>query len=382
MHLIHLTSSTFFGGPERQMLGLGQALPTKLQSSYMSFLEGGRCAAFLKRTAEAGFRSVALANDTPNLRAAIRELTTLLRDESREASVLFTHGYKANMLGRIAARRCEMPVVAVSRGWTGENLKVRCYEALDRVHLRFIDAVVCVSEGQARKVRRIGISVKKIEVIRNAARLEAFRDPDPTYRERMREVASAKEGDLILVAAGRLSPEKGFDVLVEAAALVGKQHPQTRFVLFGEGVQRPQLERRIAELGLCERFVLPGFRDDLDKWLPWADLVVLPSFTEGLPNVALEASAAGVPIVATAVGGTPEVVCDGLNGLLVPSGKPGALADRILHLCSDRQRMKQMGNAGRRLMHERFSFQAQADAYQRLVARLLTQRGLKLARAA
>ena len=372
MHLVHLTASTFFGGPERQTLGLGKALPANYRSTYLSFSEGGRCRAFIDHLIDAGFDARSLDYDTPNLRAAIRELTLLLTD--LEANILLTHGYKANMLGRIAARRCGIPVVAVSRGWTGENLKVRCYEALDRIHLRYLDAVVCVSEGQAKKVRRTGVAAKCIHVIRNAARLDAFRDPDPHYRERLRQLARASENDLIVLAAGRLSPEKGFHVLIEAAAQIVKDNKQTRFVLFGEGTQRALLEKRIGELGLHGQFTLAGFRDDLDRLLPWADLVVLPSFTEGLPNVALEACAAGIAVVATAVGGTPEVVRNGLNGMLVPPGDPAALSDGILKLCVDDAQRLALGAAGRRFMQEHFSFAAQAEAYQRLFARLLANR--------
>ncbi|MCE9532830.1 MAG: glycosyltransferase, partial [Planctomycetes bacterium] len=151
----------------------------------------------------------------------------------------------------------------------------------------------------------------------------------------MRALANLSGEERIVVAAGRLSPEKGFDVLVEAAGLLRQQHSDLRFVLFGEGAERPLLERRIQELNLQGSFILAGFRDDLDRWLPWADVVVLPSFTEGLPNVALEASAAGVPVVATAVGGTPEVLRHGETGFLVPSGNPAELAKRIAELGGD-----------------------------------------------
>src|SRR5205823_2245703 len=120
--------------------------------------------------------------------------------------------------------------------------------------------------------------------------------------------------------------EKGFGVLVEAAAGALRGDPAAGVVLFGEGVLRSDLERRVRELGLAGRFVMPGFRTDLDTLFPAADVVALPSFTEGLPNVALEAGAAGVPVVATAVGGTPEVVADGETGFLVPPGEPGPFA--------------------------------------------------------
>jgi glycosyltransferase involved in cell wall biosynthesis len=368
MHLVHLTASTFFGGPERQMLGLGRALPDDFTSTYLSFSEGGRCAAFLGQVRSAGFDGIELENDSPRLRSSIRELTSLLRE--RGSDVLITHGYKSNLLGRVAARRVGIPVVAVSRGWTGENVKVRFYDALDRFHLRYMDAVVCVSEGQAAKVRKAGVPPRKMTVIRNAARLDAFQSPLPEYRERLRQLARAEGDDLVIAAAGRLSPEKGFAVLLEAAALVTRAERGCRFVLFGEGGERPALEQRITELGLHDGFTLAGFRDDLDRWLPWADLAVLPSFTEGLPNVALEASAAGVPVVATAVGGTPEVVSDGATGFLVPSGDPTALASRILDVCRDATLRERLGEAGREFMRQQFSFEGQALAYRKLFAAL------------
>src|SRR5262249_22595255 len=149
------------------------------------------------------------------------------------------------------------------------------------------------------------------------------------------------------VGAGRLSPEKGVSVLIEAARIVVESDPQARFVVFGEGTQRPALERLIASAGLTGRFALPGFRSDLDQLLPSADLFVLPSFTEVSPSVVLGAGVAGVRVVATAVGGTPEVVADGKTGYLVPPGNPEQLARRILELLGDHTLRQQMGQAGR-----------------------------------
>src|SRR5215213_8875162 len=211
MRIVHLTASAFFGGPERQMLGLATALPSDYASTFLSFSEGGRCRPFLAAARAAGFDAAELASDAPNLRASIRELSAFLRGNF--ADVLVTHGYKSNLLGRPAARQARIPVVSVARGWTGENLKVWCYEAVDRVHLRFMDRVVCVSQGQAEKVRQAGIPPERVRVIRNAARLQAFADPDPAAADRLRAMAGG-DGPIV-VAAGRLSPEKGFHVLVE-----------------------------------------------------------------------------------------------------------------------------------------------------------------------
>lgn len=366
MNLVHLTSSTFFGGPERQMLGLAEALPEPTRTTFVSFAEGGRCNAFLDEVRHRGFDAVAMANDFPRVLGTLRELTGILQHVA--CDMLLCHGYKANILGRVAARRAGIPAVAVSRGWTGEDRKVRLYEWLDRRHLSLMGHVVCVSDGQAEKVRRwCGIPDSRITVIRNSARLSAFVSTDPDARRKLLAVfPSTRAVAKVVLAAGRLSPEKGFSVLVSAASSFLHDHPDAGVVVFGEGALRPELERQIAELGLTGRFVMPGFRTDLDSLIPAADVVVLPSFTEGLPNVALEASAAGVPVVATAVGGTPEVVADGNSGFLVPSGQPFAIAAKVSQLLREPNLRKRMGGAGRTRMHDQFTFEAQAAAYLKL----------------
>lgn len=363
MKIVHLTASSFFGGPERQMLGLAKALPDEIETSFASFSEDGRCRAFLDEVDRSGFSTCELVHDSPRLFKCVREVTELLLE--RQADVLIAHGYKSNLLGRIAARRAGIPIISVSRGWTGENMKVRLYDALDKFHLRFMDRIVCVSKAQADRVYRTDVAPGRVRVIRNSARLNAFAEPDLAYKKILRRVAGG-DGPIVL-AAGRLSPEKGFHVLVEAAEFI----PDAQFVLLGDGSERNRLEGRIRELGLGERICLPGFREDLDALIPWADLVVLPSFTEGLPNVALEASAAGVPVVATAVGGTPEVIEDGVTGYLVPAGDAAALAGRTIELLNNPRLARHFGDAGRQRMIDRFSFEAQAQAYLKLFAELL-----------
>lgn len=370
MRLVHLTSSTFFGGPERQMLGLAQALPTDVRTTFASFSEGGRCSAFLDEIARHGFPTVPLKSDFPHARATVREVAALLRETHCDA--LICHGYKAHILGRAAARRVGVPAVAVSRGWTGETRKVKLYEWLDRRHLRFMDHVVCVSDGQAAKVRRwCRVPASRMSVIRNSARLAAFESQDPAARQRLLGFLPSDSGvSQVVLAAGRFSPEKGFGVLVEAAATICRENPAAGVVLFGEGVLRPDLEARVRELGLANRFVMPGFRTDLDSLIGAADVVVLPSYTEGLPNVALEASAAGVPVVATAVGGTPEAIADNETGFLVPPGQPERIAAKVGELLRDADLRARFGAAGKTRMHAQFTFAAQAAAYLKLLQSL------------
>jgi glycosyltransferase involved in cell wall biosynthesis len=371
MRLVHLTSSRFFGGPERQMLGLAKALPAECKTLFASFSEGDRCDAFLDRVRQAGFAARRLRHDTPHLFAARKELSALLQE--RNADVLLCHGYKADLVGRPAARLAGVPVIAVSRGWTGETFKVRWYDRIDRLFLHRMDRVVCVSDGQAAKVRAVGVPDSKIRVIRNAARTDAFRSSEPTMRSRM-EALTPRSGRLIVLTAGRLSPDKGFNVLIDAIPSVLARVPSARWIICGDGPQRAELEQQVRTTGLSEVVAFAGFRDDLDHWMPNADLFVLPSFTEGLPNVLLEAHAAGVSVVATAVGGTPELVVHGETGLLVHAGDYAALADSMANLLSDDDRRRAMGDAARIRVREQFTFEVQARGYLDLFKELFALR--------
>jgi glycosyltransferase involved in cell wall biosynthesis len=368
--IVHLTASTFLGGPERQMLGLAHALPSEYRTAFLLFREGGRCRHFLEEVHHQGFDGASLTHDTPWMRAVVRELRERL--EGLGADVLCCHGYKANLLGRPAGRRAGIPVVAVARGWTSENFKVRLYEWLDRFTLARMDRVVCVSEAQAEKVRRTGVAPERLTVIRNAISAARFAEPKPGYRALLKGFF-ARPPELIVGAAGRLSPEKGFSVLVQAARQVCRQRPRVGFVLFGDGPLRDRLQHEIALAGLGDRFILAGLRADLDAFMPHFDLVALPSFTEGLPNVVLEAMAASVPVVATAVGGTPEVIEDGVTGLLVPSGDAAALAAGIGRTLDSPQRQT-MGRHGRQHMQRHFTFEAQAEEYARFFQDLACRR--------
>jgi glycosyltransferase involved in cell wall biosynthesis len=361
------------------MLELGRELHDWCRSFYVSFSEEGRCRDFITTATEQGWEAHALRHDTPRVFAALGELKSLVRRVN--ASILCCHGYKANLLGLLAARRLGIPIISVSHGWTAESLRVRVFEALDRRVLRRMDKVVCVSEGQAKKVRASGVPNDKVMVIRDAVRPDRFDRAEPEYRQRL-EAMFPRRPTVIVGAAGRLSPEKGFRVLVDAAADVlaadtgNEKHgsgsgADVGFVLFGDGPLRGALESQIEARGLQGRFHLAGFRSDLDKYYPHLDLLALPSYTEGLPNVVLEASAAGVPVVATAVGGTPEAVLHGVNGYLVEPGDSRAMAGRIADMVADPVRRKEMATNGQRRVRHEFSFAKQANDYKMLIEGLV-----------
>jgi glycosyltransferase involved in cell wall biosynthesis len=371
MHVVHLMASPFFGGPERQVVGLARSLPADYRTTFLSFAERGLSQAFLDKAREHGFAAIQLGENAPHFCRAAAEIADHLR--RLRADVLCCNGYKPDVIGYLAARRAGVPVVSISHGWTGITWKVRVNELLDRVVLHGMDCVVCVSAAQAAKVRRAFVPARRVVVIRNGIFTEPFDNVDPQYRQRLRDFFPWQPA-LIVGAAGRLSPEKGFDQFVDAAALVCQARRDGGFILFGDGPLRTQLQEQITARQLQDRFILAGFRTDVERFLPHLDLAVLSSHTEGLPVAVLEAMAARLPVVATAVGGTPEVIEDGVTGHLVRPGDVTGLARRIADVLGDETQRRLMGDRGRRRVEDHFTFAAQARQYQQVFERLSVHR--------
>jgi glycosyltransferase involved in cell wall biosynthesis len=364
--VMHLRASNFVGGPEKQVLEHFVRLDkSSFRPLLCTFSEPGTRDELRLAAEGLGIECRSIPAVSPLNLSNILQLARLLKEEG--VAILCTHGYKPNVLGAIACRLAGVRTIAVSRGWTGESAKIRCYEGIDRYFLRHVDHVVAVSFGQMKKVLSTGVKAEKASVIANGINLLSICAPCGTgVREQLGIPAAA----VFVASAGRLSPEKNYAGMIEAARLASEGDSTLHFAIFGEGVLRPDLEARIAAAGLTGRFHLPGFRTDLQAVLHDIDIFMLPSFSEGLPNVALEAFAVRKPIVATAVGGTPEVVQDGVSGFLTAPDQTRAMGEFLVRLASDRDLRQRMGEAGYRHVLENFGFERQTEKYELLYRRV------------
>jgi glycosyltransferase involved in cell wall biosynthesis len=366
LKVVHLTASPFFGGPERVILDVIRTqseLQFNVENQVISFREQGGCEPFLHELNQAGFKGSILEHDMPHLVAAYQDLVHLFRQE--KTNLVCAHGHKSRLLGWLAARRVGIPVVGVSHGWTWQDWKTSLYERLDQWVHRRLDNVICVSQGQADKVIQTGTPQNRVTVIHNAINVSHFLEtPDLCYRKQLQEFFEIAP-KWIIGAAGRLSPEKGFDILVEAIRLVVEETPELSLgvVVFGEGFLRKSLQDQINHAGLTNRFKMVGFTSELDKFLPHFDLFVQSSRTEGFPCVNLEAMAAGVPVLATTVGGVPEQIISGKTGLLVPPNNPISLANNLRQLLENEPFRQSLAKQGKQKTLTEFTCRKQAEKY-------------------
>lgn len=287
--------------------------------------------------------------------AAIRALARQLRVEPDV--VVHSHGYKADLYTLLAARMAGVPVMTSAHGWTSENEKVRLYERLQAYLWRWFDRVVAVSQSYRALAQAAGVPERKLVVVHNAIRSN-YQVPDAGQRRRSRALLGLADGDVAIAVIGRLGIEKGHRLFVEAAGRLAPRHGQAQFLIIGDGAERAALESQIAAAGLGDTVRLLGHRDDLPAIYPGLDLLGITSLREGLPNVLLEAMLHGVPAVAMAVGGVPEVISDGEDGLLVPPGSLDGFSEALSRLLSDASLRQRLGAAAVEKVRSMFLFDA------------------------
>jgi glycosyltransferase involved in cell wall biosynthesis len=298
----------------------------------------------------------------PNPRGALR-LARLARDAA--ADLIHTHGYKGDiLLGFLPRSWRPVPLVATVHGYTDVDWTSRMalYSRLDRLALKRFDRVVLVHEAMSQTAGLNRLKAPLVRVVENGIPISRQEEVskaalDPAI------VRFCHNRPLIVGAIGRLSKEKGFDILLRAASEVLRQTGAGGFVIFGDGPERSSLEQLSRELGLAEHVLLPGYRGEARKYLGLFHVFVLPSRTEGLPITLLEAMSASVPIIATKVGGVPRVLDDGLGGVLVEPNDASGLAEAIMTLLENHESAAALVAHSRAQVDARFSSRAMAVRY-------------------
>ena len=305
-------------------------------------------ARLLERAAAVGARPVALPRPRdPGFGEAV---TADLRAHPADVFHLHVGTGRENFDGARAARRVGVPAVVqtLHLPWQMGSVKHRVpfFAALEGV-----DRVITVSELQRHSYERIGVPARLLTTVPNGIR---SRGQGPG-RQHARAALGLPANAPVVLTVGRLLEYKGQRHLVDAVPELAARFPDLQVVVLGAGPLHAALAEQAAALGVADRVHLPGFRPDARALLDAADVFALPSRQEAMPLAALEAMDAGLPVVATRVFGSAEVVADGETGLLVRPGDPRALAGALGELLADRERAARLGRAGRRRYLERYT---------------------------
>ncbi len=267
-----------------------------------------------------------------------------------------SHGYKGSLLG-LRARRQGIAWQALFHGFTWENWRVRLYHRLDVRWLRRADEVIAVSRAFSATLAREGVDPARLRWVPNAIDEQALRATETGAQPRGEWLAElgAPPGAILAGVIGRFSPEKAPGHFLDVLAAAAPRDPRLHAVMIGDGPELEASRRRAKSVGLERRVLFPGFRSDLAAVYRALDMLVIPSRSEGLPTVLVEALLMGVPVVSTAVGAVPDILADGRTGLIVPVGDVPALAAAMLRLAADRDLRVRLAEAGGELARRRLT---------------------------
>jgi len=353
LKVAHIIGGGEFGGAERHILNLAGAIdPGKVEIAV--------CCLFAAPFKEIASGAGVLALSVPMRHKAdfgvVGKLAALLWDAG--ADLVHTHGVRANLLGRLAARQAGKKKVIT----TVHSLLERDYPGfftclanswVERATRGLTDHFIAVSRELKEKLVAGGLPEDKVTVIYNGIPLEEFRPPADPGAVRAR-LGIARETPMVGIFA-RLHTVKGHRYFLAAAREVLARRPGVRFLVVGDGPLRPALEEQARGLGITDRVVFTGFVEDVRPLMAGLDLLVISSLWEGFGLTAVEAMALGTPVVATEVGGLPEVVRHGETGLLVPPANPEALAGSIVWMLEHPEAAGEMAGKGGEAVRENFS---------------------------
>ncbi len=382
IRLLNVVPTFMCGGTENQFMTLGRSLDAdRVDLEFACLRRWGRLVEELEA------RRIPLIDcDISTFRSvhAIRQQLRLARHiAARRIDVVHAYSFYGNVFAIPPARVAGAPAVIASIRDRAPYL-TPTQKRVQRLMCRFADCVLVNAEAVKSWLIAQGYEASKIVVIPNGVDLQRFDAPVETPR--LLAELGIPTGAPVVGVVSRLIRMKGLEEFLEAAVLVSARFPGARFVIVGDTNphERPYftvLTDLARDLGLADRVVFAGLRTDVPALLSSFTVAVMPSLNEALSNVLLESMAAGAPVVATRVGGTPEAVQDGVNGLLVPPGEPLPLANAICELLANPPLAARLGEAARRSIDERFSMTRMVAATEQLYRSLLERRRPLSARA-
>lgn len=367
-----LVCPTGMYGAERWILTLARNLDPRTVSSLVVTLGSKPGARDVhRRFRDAGIESVHVDGGGRLSLAAMRELRDLLRE--RGVRVLHTHGFKADVMGYLAGRGLPVGLASTPHGWSSdEGWRIAVYERIGRAFTRRFDRLYPLSVPLEADLLARGFRREQVRVVRNAVDDAPL---EPVYRARARHGAAPRG---VILFVGRLAVPKGVLDLVEAFACASLP-PTTELWMVGEGPARALLEERVAALGVAGRVRFLGYVTDVRPALTASDVLVLPSYSEGIPRTLMEAGAAGVPTVATDIPGVREIIQHESNGLLVPPRAPALLARALERIHADDRLRARLVRNGRDVIQQQYTAARQAREFEveylRLAADLSQEAG-------
>jgi len=363
--ILHLTMDSKIAGTEKMLLELAEkSNPRTFDMHFCTLAPTGK---LHEELGHKGFRAHSLNfRGMQNIFVVYLRLLKLLKKERFD--VVHTHLFLSSVIGLTAARVAGIKFCVITRHYSdymylfGNILKIK----LDRLCLRIADKVIAVSDAVAKVIHdRDKINISKIVVIHNGIDLDVFLRSDNDSTAVKKELGINNDS-FVIGAVGSLHPRKGHSLLINAIPLVIEHNPKAKFVLIGDGPLWEGLKKQIKEMNLDSYVILCGYRSDINRLIAAFDIFIQPSIEEGFGISILEAMASKKAVIASNIGGIPEIVQDNKTGIFIPPANHEKIAEAILWAMRNPQVIKKMGESGYLRVKNTFSINKMIEEYEKV----------------
>jgi L-malate glycosyltransferase len=357
LRVLLFIQSMELGGSEKQCVEIARVLSENGFAVTVGCMR--RAGPLRRRIAEAGIPLVEFPVGSLLRPRALLQMWRLVRFiRANRFDVVHANDLYANLFSVPAARLAGVPVIVssqrdLSNWWWYTPLRRRILRSIQKLSTYLL---VNSSAIRSQLINEDGFDPQKIRIVYNGIDVDRYASTAAAESCRALPSSVTKSDTLIAMVANMHTDGKGHPDVIEAARAVCRQRPHVRFLLIGDGEMRPIFEAQARSAGLQESVLFLGHRTDIQEILSRCDIGVLASKAEGLPNAVMEYMAAGLATIATPVGGVPEIIEHGVNGILIPTGSPDALSGEILGLLDDDALRQRIGEAGTDTMRSRFDF--------------------------
>ncbi len=368
INVVHLVENLVVGGLENVLATIVLNLNTeKYNVSVWCLKEGGFLAdKLLKRGVEVKVLNLPSSKNP----AGIYQLYKLLKDN--KVNIIHTHAYSAGTIGRISAFFAGVPVI-ISHNHSVYSYYNKYYHFVERFLSLLTDKIICVSDIVKKFTNKTqGIDTEKLITIHNG--IENVSPVPEKISTSIKNGLGIPPDHTVICTITHMLKHKGVIYLIKSASILLEHRKNVTFLLVGEGSLKDELKKLCVNLKIEKNVIFAGERSDIPEILSLSDIFVLPSLREGLPLTILEAMAYGKPVIATNVGGVPEVVKDRVSGILVSPKDPEALYNAMNELLSDKEKLQKMGHNGKKICNESFSSKTMVGKIEELYSFLINKK--------
>jgi len=370
INVLHLIDHYRIGGPGKTIINSAKFIDNNLFTVHVSSF-------FRPEKGYSEFPRAVIAERIPyiglpdNRGISRKQLLRLKRYIiNNKINILHTHGYKSNLVGIFLKWIIkELTILSTYHGWIRNDHRQRFFIALDQLFPLFFDGIIAVSHKILQEFPSFVLRRTKSEVIHNAIVMDSYVPKNQRYVIRKR--LNIHANDIVIGVFGRLSREKGCLEMLESFKKIKKSLPHARLIFVGEGPLYQELQNLIYQYKFQSDVILVGYQFPIQPFYEALDIYVCPSHTEGISNVILEAMAYKIPVVATIVGGNPEILDNGNSGLLVPPNNTQAMIEAVSSIIKSTELRKKLGNGGFRNLQTRFDFCNRMRKIERFYTRLI-----------